>query len=100
MVGSKNKPDELAPPPAALSQGGHEVLRAFIVDKGLHVALRRAFDDPATWGIMIADIARHAARIYAAETEMSEAQALERIRTLFDAELDRPTDPGTTSARN
>ena len=100
MSGSKNKPDELAPPPAVFSQGGHEVLRAFIVDKGLHVSLRRAFDDPATWGIMIADIARHAARVYAAEMDMSEDAALERIRSLFQAELDRPTDPGTTSARN
>jgi hypothetical protein len=90
----------LEPPPAAVAEGGHEVLRAFIVNGGLHVSVRRSFEDAATWGIMIADMARHAARIYAAETEVTEDQALERIRALFDAELDRPTDPGTTSARN
>jgi len=27
-----------------------------------------------------------------------EDEALERIRTMFDAEMDAPTDPGTTSA--
>ena len=100
MSGSRKTFDALDPPPAALAQGGQEVLRAFIVDRGLHVSLRRSFDDPATWGIMIADIARHASRTYAAETELSEEQALDRIRALFNAELNQPTDPGTTTARN
>ena len=100
MSGSGKKLDPLNPPPAALTEGGHEVLRAFVVDHGLHLSLRRAFEDAGTWGIMLADIARHAARMYAAETEISEDEALKRIRSLFDAELDRPTDLGTTSARN
>jgi hypothetical protein len=100
MFGSKKALVELAPPPAANAQGGHEVLRAFIVDNGLQVSLRRSFEASATWGIMLADIARHASRIYARETEITEEQALDRIRSLFDAELDRPTDLGTTSARN
>ena len=38
--------DALHVPPAALDQGGVEVLRAVIVDGALHVSLRRAFDDP------------------------------------------------------
>jgi hypothetical protein len=29
---------------------------------------------------------------------LNEDEALERIRTMFDAEMDAPTDPGTTSA--
>ena len=96
---ARSRLDQLEPPPAALTEGGHEVLRAFIVNNGLQVSLRRSFDEPEIWGIMMADIARHAARIYAAETKMTEAQALESIRRLFEAELDRPTDRGTTSAR-
>ena len=100
MFGSKKELDELEPPPAARAQGGHEVLRAFIVDNGLQVSLRRSFEDSATWGIMLADIARHASRIYALEADVTEEQALSRIRSLFDAELDRPTDLGTTSTRN
>ena len=62
------------------------------------MSLRRAFDDPEAWGMLIADVARHVARIYAKESPLSEDEALERIRSMFDAEMDAPTDPGTTSA--
>jgi hypothetical protein len=48
--------------------------------------------------MLIADVARHAARIFARETKLTEAEALERIRSMFDAEMDAPTDPGSTSA--
>src|SRR5438876_21774 len=85
-------------PPAANERGGFEFLRCAIVEGGLHVSLRRAFDDPQAWGMLIADVARHAARIFAKETKLSEDAALERIRAMFDAEMDAPTDPGTTSA--
>ena len=90
--------DALHVPPAALEQGGVEVLRAVIVDGGLHVSLRRAFDDPDAWGMLIADVARHVARIYAAENGMREETTLARLRELFNAEMDAPTDPGVTSA--
>ena len=90
--------DALVIPPTALEQGGVEVLRAAIVDGGLHVSLRRAFDDPEAWGMLIADVARHVARIYATEDKFREEETLERIRLLFNAEMDQPTDPGTTSA--
>jgi hypothetical protein len=90
--------DALQVPPTALEQGGVEVLRAAIVDGGLHVSLRRAFDDPQAWGMLLADVTRHVARIYASEGGPSEAVTIERIRSLFDAELDDPTDPGSTSA--
>ena len=90
--------DALQIPPAALEQGGVEVLRAAIVAGGLHVSLRRAFDDPEAWGMLIAEIARHIARIYAKESAMSEDDVLERVRAIFESEMDAPSDPGTTSA--
>ena len=90
--------DALNAPPTALELGGTEVLRAAIVAGGLHISLRRAFDDPEAWGMLIADVARHVARIYASEDKFGEDETLERIRALFNAELDSPTDPGTTSA--
>jgi hypothetical protein len=90
--------DALVIPPEALDRGGVEVLRAAIVDGGLHVSLRRAFDDPEAWGMLIADIARHVARIYAKESAMSEDDVLNRVRAIFEAEMDAPSDPGTTSA--
>ena len=46
----------------------------------------------------IADVASHVARIFAKETKLTEDEALERIRSMFDAEMDAPTDPGSTSA--
>ena len=69
---------ELQPPPDAREKGGHEVLRCFVVDGGLSVGLRRSFDNPGTWGILLADLARHAARIYALESDVSEDEADEQ----------------------
>ncbi|WP_375457505.1 DUF5076 domain-containing protein [uncultured Methylobacterium sp.] len=77
-------------PPDAQEQGGIEVLRAAVVDGAVSVALRRAFDDPATWGRLLIDLAGQAARAYAAETEMSEDEAFERIRAGWEAESLRP----------
>jgi hypothetical protein len=90
--------DALAIPPAALEKGGIEIVRAGIVEGGLHISVRRAFDDAQAWGMVLADIARHVARIHAMETGASENLTLDRIRNMFDAELDSPTDPGTTTA--
>jgi hypothetical protein len=90
--------DALVIPTEALERGGVEVLRAAIVDGGLHVSLRRAFDDPDAWGMLLADVARHVGRIYAKEQGMREDDVIERLRGIFEAELDNPTDPGTTSA--
>lgn len=91
---------ELPPPPDAQDVGGHEVLRAFVVNGGLSVSLQRAFDEPQTWGVLLVDLARHVARIYAEEADMTEAHALEEIRRMFDAEWDRSTDSGTTDKIN
>jgi len=90
--------DALHVPPAALDQGGVEILRAVIVDGDLHVSLRRAFDDPDPWGMLIADVTRHIARIYATEGSLTQDQVIERVRTIYEAEMERPTDTGSTSA--
>lgn len=90
--------DALHVPPAALEQGGVEVLRAVIVDGALHVSLRRAFDEPDAWGMLIADVTRHVARIYSAETKLTQDQVIKRVRSLYEAEMDHPTDLGSTNA--
>ena len=92
--------EALSVPPDALQKGGHEVLRASIVDGAVSVALRRSFDEPFTWGVLLVDLARHAARIYALETSLSEDEAFEQIREGMEAEIARPTDPGSTQAIN
>jgi Domain of unknown function (DUF5076) len=90
--------EPLKVPPTALEKGGTEVLRAAIVEGGLHVSLRRAFDDPEAWGMLMADLARHVARIYATEMNMREEETLARVRGIFEAEMDAPTDLGSTNA--
>jgi hypothetical protein len=89
--------EPLAAPPGALEQGGYEVLRAVIVEGNLQVALRRAFDEPEVWGVLLADIARHIGRIYARETSMREEQVVEKVWAMFEAEMERPSDIGETS---
>ncbi|MGY2049523.1 DUF5076 domain-containing protein [Methylobacterium sp. JK268] len=78
--------EALSVPPDALEQGGVEVLRAAVVDGAVSFALRRAFEDPATWGRLLIDLARQAARVYARETEISEEEAFARIRAGMEAE--------------
>ena len=50
--------------------------------------------------LMLVDIARHAARAYARESDFTEEEALDRILEMFGAELERPTDIGTTTPRS
>jgi hypothetical protein len=77
-----------------------EVLRAFVLDGGLSIAFTRAFDEPDIWGLLLVDIARHAARAYARESEYTEDEALRRIIDMFEAEIARPTDTGSTMPRS
>jgi hypothetical protein len=92
--------EALGLPPEVLEKGGIEILRASVVDGAVSVALRRAFDDPFTWGVLFVDLARHAARVYAMETDISEEEAMDAIQSGMRAELDDPSDPGSTQAIN
>jgi hypothetical protein len=96
MAGPKEQP---IPPDALANDKAVEALRAFVVDGGLSISFVRAFDDPQMWGMVLVDIARHAARVYEKEGAMSEAEALVTITDMFTAELSRPTDLGQTSER-
>jgi Domain of unknown function (DUF5076) len=77
-----------------------EVLRAFVVDGGLSIAFTRAFEEPDMWGLLLVDVARHAARAYSNESEYTEEEALARILDMFEAEIARPTDTGSTTPRS
>jgi Domain of unknown function (DUF5076) len=88
----------LAVPPQALEQGGYEVLRAVICDGQLHVSLRRAFDEPETWGILLADITRHIGRIFAREASAREDRVVEKVWGMYDTEMERPTEIGETNS--
>ncbi|HZC95030.1 MAG TPA: DUF5076 domain-containing protein [Bradyrhizobium sp.] len=97
MAGPNQQP---LPPDVIDREDAHEVLRAFVVDGGLSIAFTRAFDEPDMWGLLLVDIARHAARAYARESGYTEDEALTRIVDMFDAEIARPTDQGSTTPRS
>ena len=83
---------ELNPPPIAAAQPASvEVLRVWAVPDGAQqVTLITQWDDPGAWGLMLVDIARHAANAYARDG-VDRARALARIKELFDAEWAGPT---------
>ena len=79
-------------PPAALERGGVEILRAGIIDDGLHVTLRPVFEDTRLWGRVLADIANQVARAYAHQQRGSAADVIANIRAAFDQDLNNPPD--------
>jgi hypothetical protein len=95
--GPKQQP---LPPDVIGRDDATEVLRAFVVDGGLSIAFTRAFEEPDMWGLLLVDIARHAARAYARETSYTEAEALAHVVDMFEAEIARPTDIGKTTPRS
>jgi len=95
---TKKSYDSLGIPPAARNEGGAEVLRVAVVGQGLAMSVRRAFDDPAAWGALLATAARQVAQIYASETGVSEEAARARIREVFEADLESGEDAGTVTA--
>ena len=96
MAGPKEQP---LPPDVIDREDAIEILRVFVLDGGLSMAFQRAFEEPDMWGLLLVDLARHAARAYARESEYSEEEALNRILEMFEAEIERPTDLGTTTPR-
>jgi hypothetical protein len=90
----KKKPSrELELPPIANNNAqSFEVLRVWTAPgQTQEVVLKTTWKNPATWGLMLADIARHAANAYANEGH-DRAEALAQIRQLMDAEFSKPTD--------
>jgi len=79
-------------PPAALDQGGFEVLRAAIINDGLHVTLRPVFDDTRMWGRVLADIARQLAHAYEHQGRGAAADVIANIRQGFDTDLNTPPE--------
>jgi hypothetical protein len=96
MAGPKEQP---LPPDVMDRDDAIEILRVFVLDGGLSMAFQRAFEEPDMWGLLLVDLARHAARAYARESEFTEEEALSRILEMFEAEIERPTDIGTTTPR-
>lgn len=70
-----------------------EILRVWAASGGQHVAINTGlWDDPAIWGLMLVDLARHVAKAHEQLGHMDSADFLHRLKQGFDAEWDAPTD--------
>src|SRR3954463_4487967 len=89
MFGRARNRNELEPPPVALTDArAVEVLRVWAAPGSpQQLTLRTTWKDAGAWGLMLVDIARHAAKAYASEGQDPKV-VLARIRELFDAEWD------------
>ena len=69
-----------------------EVARIWIVDHGQHVSISsNLFKEPAAWGLMLVDLAKHVANAYA-QQGWDRTEVLKSILHGFEIERDFPTD--------
>ena len=80
------------PPTLDHAERAMEIARIWIVDGDQHVVLSpNLWRDPASWGLMLVDLARHVASAYEAQGQARDV-VLQRIREAFDAEWVHSTD--------
>ncbi len=87
--------NEILPVPDAVKddENAVELVRAWVASGDLHIAVATGlWKDPAAWGIMIVDLAKHVARAYETEEGKDYEHTLLRIKSGFDAEWGSPTD--------
>jgi hypothetical protein len=86
----------LALPEQALERGGTEILRLGVIDSELYVAALPAFEAPARWGEVLAEVARRLAAIYAVQKPgLSRKDATVEIVEAFAAEMGAQPVNGT-----
>ena len=92
MFGRRKLTSELDPPPIATgNREAVEILRVWAAPGApQQLTLRTCWKDPGAWGLLLADVARHAAQAYQRDGQDCD-KALQRIRELFEAEWSSPT---------
>jgi hypothetical protein len=92
IIFAQQRPQALNPPPMAAKPDAIEILRVWAAP-GVpqQLVLQTVWKDPAAWGLLLVDVARHVSRAYAADGQ-DEKKVLARIRAGFDAEWGNPTD--------
>ena len=93
MFGKRSNENSLdVPPMAKESRDAVEVLRVWAAPgQAQQVTLRTTWKDAGAWGLLLVDVANHAALAYEAEGH-DRNEVIERIRALWDAEWAAPTD--------
>ncbi len=80
-----NHPNELPiPGPASNDMRARELVRVWAAEGAQHVSLATGlWEDPANWGIMLVDLAKHLARAYEQSVGTSYNVALQRLKEWF-----------------
>jgi len=88
------KHNELPIPDAArFDKDALELVRVWAAGgKQLATVATNIWEDPAAWGIMLVDLARHVADSYARDEGRDTKEVLDRIKQGFDVEWENPTD--------
>jgi hypothetical protein len=86
---------ELPIPPQAVDDvNARELVRVWAASGKQHLSLATGlWNDPAVWGVVLVDLARHLARAYELAKGLDQNVALARIRQGMDAEWLEDTDP-------
>ena len=86
--------DQLSIPDMAKNDSkSFEVLRVWVANDNQHVNLRfNTWNDPAAWGLLFVDLARHVANAYKDDAGIDPLETLRRIKAGWDAEWTSPTD--------
>jgi hypothetical protein len=92
-----NHPRQLPiPAPACEDLAANEILRVWVAGGKQHVSIAtNLWKDPANWGIMLVDLAKHIANAYEQGNGMDHIKVLERLKAGFDAEWNTATDKPT-----
>ena len=94
-----NHPRELPIPPEANSDKmAKELIRVWAAKGGQHVSIATGlWEDPAAWGILLVDLAKHVSNAYEQTKGKSHQSTLKRIKEGFEAEWANETDKPTGS---
>ena len=94
---SDRQSNELPVPSSAThDRSAVEIGRIWFVGGEQHVALRSdVWEDPAAWGLLLVDLAKHVANTYHESAGRDVGATLQRIRAGFDAEWAQATDEPT-----
>jgi Domain of unknown function (DUF5076) len=87
-------PKQLPIPQAAVKdRNSVEIFRVWAVENTEHVSVNAGlWKDPAMYGLVLADLAKHIANAYKHKMNRDPQKTLERIMAGFAAEMDSPTD--------
>ena len=93
MFGRRTNPNALPLPPLANADpGAVEVVRVWAAPGApQQLVINPIWKNPAAWGLLLVDVARHAAEAYS-EEGFDRAAVLAQIKTAFDAEWGNATD--------